>query len=47
MENKNLENIATTEESLAPKKVRKKLSYASKRRFKHGGVAIAFTAIYA
>ncbi|MBQ2704544.1 MAG: GldG family protein [Clostridia bacterium] len=46
MENKNLENIATTEESLAPKKVRKKLSYASKRRFKHGGVAIAFTAIF-
>ena len=46
MENKNLENIVETEESVAPKKARKKLSYASKRRFKHGGVAVAFTAIF-
>ena len=45
MENKNLENIAT-EESVAPKKSRKKLSYASKRRFKHGGLALAFTAAF-
>jgi len=45
MENKNLENIAT-EESVAPKKPRKKLSYASKRRFKHGGLALAFTAAF-
>ena len=46
MENKNLENIVETEESVTPKKAGKKLSYASKRRFKHGGVAIAFTAIF-
>lgn len=50
MENKNIELIENDENiditQKPAKKPRKKLSYASKRRFKHGGVAVAFTAIF-
>lgn len=49
MENNNIEIIENDENidiTQKPAKARKKLSYANKRRFKHGGLAVAFTAAF-
>ena len=49
MENNNIEIIENDENidiTQKPAKTRKKLSYANKRRFKHGGLAVAFTAAF-